>query len=130
MSKRALNKDDKLRHEIMGIVPDYLFDLRNYDKVSLETLDNLIENNFVDLACKFNYSPAINDYRDFMERHKNERVFLHGFITSIERDDYGFYVEGLVGYSNDKAFIIEFANLFHNADEFECSDGYQRCWYD
>jgi len=55
---------------------------------------------------------------------------LHGFITSIERDDYGFYVEGLVGYSNDKAFIIDFANLFHNADEFECIDGYQRCWYD
>lgn len=126
-----LNRDDKLRQKIMGIKADYEYsETHDFDKMTRETFKKLLENGFIDLDECYNNSPPIGEYKELLERYKGEKIYLHGYIVSPERSDYGLIVEGIEAFSTDKEFIIEFSNLFHDADEFECKDGYQRCWYD
>ena len=126
-----LNRDDALRQSIIGVEASYEFGgSERYEGMTLETLDRLIENGFVDTEHYFNDCPKIAVFRSFMERYPNEGVTAHGFLISPERHDCHISVEGLEAKSNNTAFIEDFKRTFSKADEFECGDGYQRCWYD
>ena len=118
-----LNTDDRLRHEIMGIEMDYSGGYRSFDKLTLETLNKLIENGFVNLLDSQNNAPNIRDFASFMEKFLAEDVTAHGYLISPERTDYRITIVGLEASSSNKDFINDFAVQFRKADELDCRDG-------
>jgi hypothetical protein len=89
-----------------------------------------LENDFVDLEDCQNESPTAKEFKEFAEKYKNEDLCFIGYLISPEREDYRVSITGIEAKSQDCKFIDEFIKLFSRADEFECSQGYQRCWYD
>ena len=126
-----LNADDTLRQNIMGIKARYeVGGLEKFSGMTLETLNKLAENNFVDLAHSFNNCPTVNYFKNFMEKYPNEGLTAHGYLISPEREDYHVSIEGLEAKSTNDDFISDFIRTFSNADELDSECGKQRCWYD
>ena len=126
-----LNTNDALRQSIMGIEARYeMGGIERLSGMTLETLNEFVENNFVDLAHSFNDSPMVGYFKNFMEKYPNEGLTAHGYLVSPERDDCHVSIEGLEASSTNDDFISDFARTFSSADELDSKDGYQRCWYD
>ena len=126
-----LNRDDVLRQSIMGVDARYeMGGTERFEGMTLEVLNELVRNNFVDLAHSFNESPTVSYFKNFMEQYPNEGLTAHGFLISPEREDYHVSIEGLEASSTNADFIFDFAKTFNNADELNSKCGKQRCWYD
>lgn len=123
------NKDDKRRCEILGITPNYMGGYYGIDKMNIEQLNMLLEENFIDPDECQNCSPSTMEFKEFMEAYPG--VTAHGYIISPERGDYRVTIEGL-NYVGDttKEMLFEFMDLFRSADDFSCSEGHLYCWYD
>lgn len=119
----------KLRNEILKVKEsDYLYGLADFTNLDLETLDKLIENKFIELKFKFNSSPTVEYFRQFMLKHPIFKCFGH---VSRRRDDYSVVITGIEAYDiKDKDALLDFAIQFRLADEFEASEKYCRAWYD
>ena len=129
------NMDDALRQNIMGIKAAYeLGGTESFSGMTLDTLDRLIQEGFVDPEGSQNASPASLQFRDFMDSFRAEGVTAHGYIVSPARDDYRLTIEGLEARSPNREFRAAFALAFADADELDCDMEHdtagQRCWYD
>ena len=73
-----LNTNDALRQNIMGIEARYeMGGIERFSGMTLETLNELVKNNFVDLAYSINDSPTVGYFKDFMEKYPNEGLTAH-----------------------------------------------------
>jgi len=125
-----LNRDDKLRQELMGISAKYSGGIYSFRDMSVGTFDALLKNGFIDLYGRLYWSPTIAQFRVFAEKYKDEDMRFTGYLVSPDREDYRVSIEGIVANSLNQQFMQDFKMLFMMADEFECRDGYQRCWFD
>lgn len=125
------NYDDKRRCEILGMQypPKYLGGCESFKGLTLEALDLLLDEGFIDPEECQNCSPTTVEFKEFMEMYPE--VKLHGYIVSPERSDYRMTIEGLE-YCGDvsKEMLQEFVNRYRFADDFICNDGYLYCWFD
>lgn len=126
----ALNlEQEKLRDKILGINRStYLYGLSQFEVLSLDGLNELIDNNFIELNSSFNYSPKVKDFFDFMVKYPDFKCFGH---ATRRADDYYVTITGIEGYNvEDKDAIIDFCNTFRLADEFCAAKEHCRAWYD
>ena len=125
------NYDDKRRCEILGMQypPKYLGGCESFKGLTLEALDLLLDEDFIDPEECQNCSPTTMEFKDFMDMYPE--CTLHGYIVSPERHDYRVTIEGLE-YCGDvpKEMLKLFINAFRHADEFICDDDYLYCWFD
>lgn len=125
------NYDDKRRCEIMGLSypPEYLGGCQRFSGLTLEALNLLLDELFIDPEECQNCSPNTIEFKAFLEAYPE--CTLHGYIVTPERDDYRVTIEGL-GYHGEvsKEMLMDFINTFRIADEFTCDDDYLYCWFD
>ena len=125
------NYDDKRRCEIIGMEypPKYFGGCESFKGLTLEALNLLLDEGFIDPEEYQNCSPTVEQFKEFMEIYPE--VTLHGYIVSPERHDYRVSVEGLE-YCGDvsKEMLEMFVDRYRFADDFICDDEYLYCWFD
>lgn len=125
---RATQKErDALLQPYLSISadPNQILYFRN---LPLKVLEILVTRDFVDMN-PWNDCPGTNRFLGFMRRHPN--FTAHGYAISFRREDHRITIEGLECQNplthND---IVDFCGNFCEADEFQVSNSYARCWYD
>ena len=134
------NRDIERRQELLGLpaeTVEYDFEKRTgwfggtycIDNVNVRLLKQLLDEKFIDPNENQNYSPNTLEFYDFLKKHPNFTVF--GYAVSSDRDDYRVTIEGITckNVTSDKD-LLDFSNMFHDADEFEVAKTYCRAWYD
>jgi len=127
-----LNQDWKKRDKILwfnsdqGIEEGY--DIYHFSGVTLETLEKLVNENFMDVEERQNSSPSVKEFMEFMKDHP-DKFTAHGYAISHKRQDYRVSIEGIqqTGKMTYKE-MADFAEFAHGADEFKVKIGY--CWWD
>ena len=108
----------------------YCGGIRQFEGMSLETLDTLLANNFADKEERQNESPTIAEFRNFMQKHPGYTA--HGYTVELAREDYRVTVEGLEkseGYESAQE-LEDFIEAFRYADDFTASKEHMFCWFD
>lgn len=131
---RDLNKDYHKRNQIIfgddnvdG--ENWLGGTRHFNNLSLQQLQELVTNKFIDLQDAQNCSPAVEDFLNFMKDH--EEFSAHGYAVSHKRDDYRVSLEG-IEFKGDvsKNLMKDFVHLCRHADEFVCEENELYAWWD
>lgn len=127
-SLNAENEPTPVERIIFGRVPNYISGVQWFGELSLEKLLTLVDAKLIHPEDSYNDSPTVGDYIDFMQKHKG--FVAHGYVVPPERGN-DVVIEGLAYDGEaDRDTLIDFANTFHWADEFEMQPDYLRCWYD
>ncbi len=129
-----LNKDVNRRDQIIFgkryQEDDYRYGgIRHFDHLNLNTLKDLINENFIDKEECQNDSPSTEDIYEFIQSHP--RFTCHGYAVSISRSDYRVTLEGVElngWYSREE--LIDFIEMFRYADELCIGEENLYCWYD
>ena len=102
---------------------------RSFEGVTLEQLQALQEQGFLDPEECQNDSPSIAEFMEYMKSH--EGFTAHGYAISADREDYRVSIEGLQKLGDvTREDLIDFVNAFRWADELTCKDDELFCWYD
>ena len=126
-----MNKDIEKRDKILfgSYNPDdYMGGIKRFDNVTVETLNKLIDEEFLDGDGTQNYSPTVDKFIEFMEEYPNWTAF--GYAVSNHRGDYRITVTGIErneGMTQIDKELEDFVDLARHAEEFDIK-GY--CWWD
>jgi hypothetical protein len=132
---RDLNKDYQKRNQIIfgddnvdG--ENWLGGCRHFSNLSLEQLEELVANKFIDLQDAQNCSPTVEDFLGFMKDHTE--FTAHGYAVSHNRDDYRVSLEGIEfdGRVTSDRSVQDFVYLCRHADEFVWEDNKLYAWWD
>jgi len=107
---------------------DYGGQIYYFANLPLSVLQELIEADLMGDMGPWNDCPGNAAFQVFMHSHPN--FTAHGYAIDFKRDDHRITIEGLEGTELSSSDIVDFANAFGAADEFECSNFKARCWYD
>lgn len=123
----------------------YVGGIRRFSKLSLEQLQQLVKEDFIDTADCFNGSPTVGDFLKFVSDIKKYvaenpeytsedfDIYFIGYAVDISRNDYRVTIEG-VEYSSrykvDREIMVKFMNFAKSADELDVTDTKGRAWWD
>lgn len=127
-----LNKKEKQRDEIIFGEHDkqaYLGGVRHFKNLSLDKLEKLIGNKFIDLCNRQNNAPSVREVYEFMKKYPGYTT--HGYAVWVKREDYHVSLEGVFkDWDADSVEeFVEFTELFKYADEIETYP-IMYCWFD
>lgn len=148
-----LNRDDELRHNILGIEIGYdtgarrldrygravhtdgLKGIRKFEHMTINELELLIDNGFVDLDAKHEGAPTTREFMEFAYKYWGKTIAFHGYIVTPDRADYGVVIEGFKAHlygrpSDNKDIIVDFIDRFRAADVQRFRNYEMFCWYD
>lgn len=138
-----------------GIVMNYLFNLnpnyeerdaildpyyvgneiggtQRFEKLPLNVLEQLIEQNFIDLDEYQNASPSVREFHEFLQQYP--QLTVHGYSVCPTRSDYRVSIEGLSWGSVDeecsKDLQRDFVLFCRTADELTVNDHVLFSWWD
>ena len=126
------NKDWETRDKLIFGKADksrYMGGCRRFSGVNYRTLCTLLEEKFIDPQEAQNNSPTTEEIMSFMKEYPD--FTAHGYVVSIDRDDYRVTIEGVDGSnyaSPSMELLTDFINLFRYADDFDIHS--LCCWYD
>lgn len=126
-----LNNDQATRDILLRIrIQEYLAGTARFSGLTIETLEELIKNNFVNLDDKQNEAPTIQEFYEFMKKYPC--VKAHGYAVDRGRSDYRVSIEGLDHAGNDisKELQLDFIKLCRKADELTCTEKRLYSWWD
>ncbi len=100
----------------------------HFNRLGIDRLRTLVDEEFIDLDECQNYSPSTGDFLEFMTIHPE--FTAHGYAISPDRDDYRVTIEGIESDREieDYAVLEEFVDLCRFADEFCINPPY--AWWD
>jgi len=127
-----LNKDFERRDIIItGEKKSNKYDTYSFQNMSLETLQKLFDESFIDPESSQNDSPTFESTLEFMKNHP--RFTCHGYAVTIDRDDYRVSIEGVdLDAAATINELIDFVNEYRFADEFNIvgKGCHCHCWFD
>ena len=127
-----LNRDYKKRDKIIfGAYEPYKYsgDIRRFQRLDLNKMEELVANNFVDLSDAQNLAPTAGTFYSFLKKYPF--YYVGGYVVSPNRSDYrisfdelerGVHVSNLIDPEEDS----DFNSFAENADE----KGAYACWFD
>lgn len=130
-----LNADVKTRDEILfGNYDPNAYkghgNIRNFEDVTTEKIAKLFNLQFIDpYDCQDpGVSPTAAEFYEFMKKHPG--CTAKGYTVSADRKDYRVTITSLKkdGQCSTQE-IADFANAFHNAEEFYVGTDKLYCWY-
>jgi hypothetical protein len=126
-----LNKNQTLRDRILEpfFSENYGGGIRRFEGLTYDALHQLFNDGFVDPSETQNDSPEAQEFLSFLKGHK-ENFTAHGYVVSVDREDYRLSIEGVRGEAPSKQDIIDFISLFKSADELDVANDYVYAWYD
>jgi hypothetical protein len=103
--------------------------LRYFRTLPLKELERLVERHLVDLDGWNDCPGVLRGFLPFLKR--NPLFTAHGYADLGDGEEARVTIEGVEknGYL-DRGELIDFVRTFKDADEFELTDSYARCWYD
>lgn len=123
----------------------YVGGIRHFDKLSLEQLQQLVNEDFIDTESCYNGCPTVGEFLKFVKGIKQYvaenpdytsddfDIYFIGYAVDISRDDYRVTIEG-VEYSSrykvDREIMVKFMNFAKSADELDVTDTNGRAWWD
>ena len=130
-AQRPLRRNAESRDELIfgEYNPDaYIGGVRHFENLSLNTLNMLLEKNYIEVDERQNNSPTTAEIKSFMERYPDYTA--HGYAVAITRRDYRVTLEGVSkGRGADSSQELEdFMELFGHADSLKTS--IMDCWFD
>ncbi len=125
------NPNYRRRDELLGLHDQIWEDEAGWHKVidldaiTLETLEELVREGFIDPKERQNFSPTTLEFLEFMRKHPG--VVAHGYAVSPYRDDYRVTIEGLLVLPEDYHADLhyDFEKFCQEADELKLG----RCLY-
>ena len=129
---KKLHRNEKKRDIIIYGEHDreaYRGGWRRFENLSLDTLKQLVDQNYIDLDERQNNSPSVREIMEFMEKYPDYTA--HGYVISAKRPDYRVSLEGVEkrAPAASKEEKEEFKRLFKYADECNMTDC-MYCWFD
>jgi len=120
--------------EILGVKGKPFFGgVENCDFTTSQISD-LLDLGFILPENKFNNSPTVETFFNFGKRAKatGASVKYIGFLESKSRDNARAVIEGvrITNFTHSTNLLLDFAQIFHDADEFTANSGLLRAWYD
>ena len=113
-----MNKNYKKRNQIIFGDEDANLrgvDIRHFKSLDLKQLEDLIQNDFIELRERQNFSPSTAEFLEFMRKYPDVRA--HGYAVSHERDDYRVTLEGLQFRGDvSRALLRDFKKLCRGAE--------------
>jgi hypothetical protein len=94
--------------------------VRSFHMASLETIETLIAEDFINVDEAQNNSPTIEEFVKFAKQHPNDEVFFGGYAVHNSRDDYRVSIDVIKMFTSNIGSLADFAQEFHGADKFEC----------
>lgn len=104
---------------------------RRFKGIDVETLNELIDFDFLDPDECQNSSPTTEEFIIFMEQY--DGYTAHGYTIIDSRGDYRVTIEGIEKSSDDCISydeLIDFVDTFRFADELTVEKFVLYCWYD
>lgn len=97
-------------------------------KISLDTLQELVDNNFIDLDECQNGSPSAQEFLTYMRKWNG--YYAHGYTVDIVRDDYRITLEGIGKDTpaDSQEELDAFMELCKDADELSHKDELYAWW--
>lgn len=103
---------------------------RKFDRLGVDKLTWLIDNDFIEIDERQNMSPSTAEFYEFMQKYPSYKA--RGYVVDISRSDYRVTIEGLVYDSEEKPSDKaqeEFTQLCRKYDANKV-DSYKYCWWD
>ena len=123
----------------------YVGGIRHFDKLSLEQLQQLVNEDYIDTESCYNGCPTVGEFLKFVKGIKQYvaenpdytsddfDIYFIGYAVDISRDDYRVTIEG-VEYSSrykvDREIMVKFMNFAKSADELDVTDTKGCAWWD
>lgn len=130
MNALVVSKNYEARDAYLGIKPeDYSGGIVRRD-FTIEQLQWLLDNGFLDLEEQQNCSPTVGEFMGFMETYPE--TLAHGYVVSSRRDDVRVSLEGLKGAwsMSIPQQLMDFIELCRCADSFDVSEKGCYSWWD
>lgn len=129
----AMNKDHERREQIIFgesyNSKKYLGGCRNFRGMTVETLQQLIDEKFADTEDQQNCAPTIGELLEYGKTHKN--VTFSGYVIDIVRNDYRVSIDTIdQTFNENDGASIDFSNAFQIADEFCVTKEFGHAWWD
>ena len=133
-----LNLDNKKRMEIITGREWTASDDKRVQKeggiehfgIDRTTLNELIENNFVNLDDAQNDAPTIKAFTTFCDKYPDEEFEFIGYAVNPSRNDYRISIEGLCCETYNRDLVVDFITTFKRADELRYDEEELYCWFD
>ncbi|MDR1538552.1 MAG: hypothetical protein LBU32_11270 [Clostridiales bacterium] len=101
---------------------------------SVQQLTKLLEYGVISLKHKLNDSPTVETFYEFGKRAAaiGATVEYIGFLESKYLKDYRVTINGVkvTNFPESMNLVLDFAQTFHDADEFTANPQLLRAWYD
>ena len=101
---------------------------RNFENMSVDTLQCLVDEKFADPEDRQNYAPTIGELLEYGKSHKG--VVFGGYAISADRDDYRVSIDTITQTIENEKELTAFAEAFHDADEFSVTTESGYAWWD
>lgn len=129
----TMNKDYERREQIIfGESYDskkYPGGCRDFMGMTVETLQQLVDEKFADTEDNQNYAPTLGELLEYGKTHKG--VTFGGYAIEVARDDYRVSIDTIdQDFNEDANASIDFSNAFHAADEFTVAKESGHAWWD
>lgn len=131
VSNRGSNERDRIIFGEPFHKELYRGGIRRFEKLTATQIKKLMDAGLVDEMDAQNHAPTAGEICKFILDHGEDGWYAHGYTVSPDRSDYRITLEG-VGKSTapTKQDIIEFRDLFQDADELHVRKDSLFCWYD
>ena len=130
-TKNNYNSDYETRDKILFTNPSNRYDIKYFTDINGGTLQYLIEHKYIhDNDPVQNGNLYVSDLVEFMLKYPTN-TFAHGYIISINREDYRTSLEGLIVKApfNDKQ-KADFFFAMNGCDELSQDADKLRAWWD
>jgi len=114
----------------------YLGGIATYSGLAVEKLDQLVTEQLADPEQNQNNSPSLQEFLDFGKKwNPPYTINYDGYMVEDRRDDERVSVDGInivakEGTMFSVSFLIDFANMFREADEYLLTETQAKAWFD
>jgi hypothetical protein len=120
--------------QILGLTNKQFFGGVEDCNFTAEQLSAILDIGIIKLEHSFNYSPTVGTFYEFGKRAQSygATVKYIGFFESKSRENARLLLDGIevTNFPDSTSLIMDFAQTFHNADEFTTEPKLLRAWYD
>ena len=132
LTKNNWQKAFDMLNEYATVDDEFYGGVCSYKFLSFEGVKKLVENKYLNLTERQNYSPIVKNWIKFIENNNlQDKVLFHGYIVEKGRFDRRISIEGIQADANIKFSEDELASIIdfcYGADTLKVSPLY--IWWD
>lgn len=125
-----MNMDEVRRNQIIWGNNEARRDAERFEMLSIQQLETLIGEKFVNPAHKQNDAPSIGTLLKWAKKFPDATIHFEGYVISAFREDYRVSIDGITVQNPSEKVQKAFKKSFQFADSFITKDSGWRAWWD